>query len=125
MSRKNDYYKLAVPQSLKTIIPSVLYDFLLQVVSLINGKISLGSGEDNTSSGNIKGTYVNVATPAAPDEVFTIRHELGYIPIGYLVISRELDCADPYIAYTPTPDINTISFGCSSAGPINLKIWIF
>jgi hypothetical protein len=54
------------------------YDF---VQSAINGRLSFGDGTDID---NIKGKWVEFTSHATPDTEFTVTHDLGAIPVGFI-----------------------------------------
>lgn len=62
---------------------------LRSIIAKFNGAISLGNGSSGYRAGNIDAQYVDVFTPATPDEEFSVPHGLGRKPIGYDVVRRD------------------------------------
>lgn len=52
------------------------------------------------SSGNIKGTWINVTTPATPNTDFVVTHNLGSVPVGTDVKQKDSPC-DLYTGSVP------------------------
>lgn len=124
MSKNNDYYRLAVPQSLKSLIPSVLYDFLLQVVSLINGKLNIGNRDNSNINGNLQGAFVTIKTPPIPGDAFTVRHNLGYIPYNYIIVNSDQFTNNLYEDSAIKATTKDITFRVETENVI-MTIWIF
>jgi len=120
----NNSYRIAVPLALKTVISQTLYELLQQIAALLNGRISLGNGNNGTQSGNVVGRYIDVITPSTVNSDFTIKHDLKYVPSCYLVVSAEQNCAIPYLSPSlrPTTTDITLRVNTSSA---TIKLWIF
>src|ERR1700679_1392834 len=59
------------------------------LASIINGNISFGNG---SQSDNINGIWSSVTTPGTPNTNFTITHNLGRVPVGYIVMSKTAAC---------------------------------
>lgn len=57
-----------------------------QMANVINGRISFGDGED---ADNIDGVWANETAPAAPNTDFTVTHNMGRVPVGYLVTQSD------------------------------------
>ncbi len=55
-----------------------LWNFVQQA---LNGRLSFGDGTD---ADNIKGLWVSGTSHATPDTEFTVTHNLGQIPVGFL-----------------------------------------
>jgi hypothetical protein len=72
------------------------------LVSLvINGHIGFGDG---SKSDNIDGVWVSISTPGSINTDFTVTHNLGRVPVGYLAMTKSAAC-DLYngsIAWTST-----------------------
>lgn len=66
-------------------LPVRLVDILNRILAAINGGIQFGS----PSSGalNVAGFWKTGTTPGVADQEFTITHNLGYIPSGFIQIS--------------------------------------
>lgn len=64
-----------------------LKDIVLRLRMMVdNGHLGFGDG---TSTDNIFGTFVTYVSNAAPNTEDTITHNLGFVPIGYLVMSLD------------------------------------
>jgi hypothetical protein len=57
-----------------------------QTARVINGGISFGAG---TTKDNIDGAWVAVANTGAANTNFTVTHNLGRVPVGYLVMTKD------------------------------------
>lgn len=101
---------------------SPLYSLIVAIVNLLNGGISLGTGESQTFAGNVVGLYVDVLTPSVAGNDFTINHSLGYIPQCALVVRADRS-VNIYISSQAT-DTKTITLRASVAGA-TIKVWIF
>jgi len=71
---------------------SYLTGALRTIIEKFNGAISLGNGESGFRAGNIDAQYIDVFTPATPDEEFAVPHGLNRKPIGYDVVRRDIAC---------------------------------
>src|SRR5205823_11447248 len=60
-----------------------------RVSKLLNGGISFGNG---TQSDNVDGVWANIVTPGVADTDFTLTHNLGRVPVGYIVKSKSAAC---------------------------------
>jgi hypothetical protein len=69
-----------------------------QLASVFNGRIAFG----NPTSGadNLDGKWVTVITPVGFDHDFTVKHNLGRLPVGYLPMSKSSPC-DIYTGSVP------------------------
>jgi hypothetical protein len=63
---------------------------LRSIIAKFNGGISFGNGSSGYRAGNVNAQYVDVFTPATPDEEFSVPHGLGRKPIGYDVVRRDV-----------------------------------
>jgi hypothetical protein len=65
-----------------------------QLCSAVNGQLSFGTTSPNGTPlpGNMKGQMVITGTPVSPNVEFQVIHNLGYVPLGYLVIQRNANC---------------------------------
>jgi hypothetical protein len=59
-----------------------IYEALARV---INGQLSFGN---STSLDNISGYWFSGTTPGTPGTDFTLVHNLGRVPVGYLVFAK-------------------------------------
>jgi hypothetical protein len=60
-----------------------------QLAKTFNGSIGFGDG---TNADNISGAWANVVTPGTTNTDFTIAHNLGRLPVGYLVMEKSAPC---------------------------------
>lgn len=88
---------------------------------VINGHISFGDG---THTDNIDGVWSPVTAPVAPNTDFTVTHNLGRVPVGYLVMQKDraVDIYTGSVAATKTQI--TLRATVASA-VINLFIFLF
>lgn len=92
-----------------------------QLARVINGGISFGDG-GNEVSDNIDGVWENVADTGAADTDFTVTHNLGRIPNGWL--SVEQDKAGIYYLGSVTATETEITLKCSVAN-VAVRLFIF
>jgi hypothetical protein len=50
---------------------------------LLNGLLTFGDGTD---SDNIQGKWQSVSTPSTPGLEFAVQHDLGVVPVGFLIL---------------------------------------
>jgi hypothetical protein len=67
------------------------------VTLVINGHISFGDGINRD---NIDGNWANLTTPVAPNTDFVVNHNLGRLPVGYLVTYKDR-AVDVYTGSVP------------------------
>jgi len=72
-----------------------------QLVGIVNGRISFGDGD---LPDNIDGVWVEATTPTPADTNFTVVHNLGRLPVGYIVVKKSAACDvyDGSVAATET-----------------------
>lgn len=80
----SDFRYTKIPSDLVSLIRA-LRDQFKELARVINGNISLGDGTD---PGNIDGGWVSAVTDATPNTNFTVQHNLGRIPVGFLVVDK-------------------------------------
>jgi hypothetical protein len=68
-----------------------------------------------------KRVFIETTTPGA-DVEFTLKHGLNYVPIGFLVISKN-KAGDVYKSATPAT-VSTIALKCNVA-TVTIRIMIF
>lgn len=124
MSKNNNFFRLAVPPALKSEIPYVLYNFLLQVVSLLNGRISLGNKNNSNSSGNVSGRFITVKTPPVAGDAFTVKHDLGYVPYNYIIVNADQNYSNIYEDSSLKATVQDITFRVETEN-VTMTIWIF
>lgn len=68
--------------------PGDMSQFDFQNAKVLAGNVSFGSSTGNTGlDQNIEATKNFGTTPGTPDTEFVVPHNLGRLPIGYIVIS--------------------------------------
>lgn len=79
----------------------MLIEIWRSLTKVINGRISFGDG---TEADNIDGIWAAATTHVTPNTDFTVTHNLGRIPVGYLVVKKAAACDiyDGTIAATTT-----------------------
>jgi hypothetical protein len=87
-----------------------------QAAKAVNGNISFGNS--TSGSANIAGKWIPFTTVTGSDIILT--HNLGYLPTGYIVMSKSGFC-DFHDGTTPWT-ITTISIQASVAGVTG---WVF
>src|SRR6266404_674654 len=58
-------------------------------IQILNGNIGFGDG---TNLDNINGSWINVVAPVGANTDFTVNHNLGRLPVGYLVMQKDRAC---------------------------------
>lgn len=99
----NGYGMIALPTPLRTdadgSIPDgeliTLNQYLESLARKMNGKVSLGNGDDRSQSGNLDGQWITLVTPSGANTEFEVWHGLGRVAIGYL-IGRKTAACDVY-----------------------------
>ena len=61
-----------------------------QTAKIVNNHISFGSPATNPD--NIDGKWVPFNTGVTPNTDFTVTHNLGRLPVGYLVMNKNAAC---------------------------------
>lgn len=59
------------------------------LVNVLLGNVGFGDG---TNLDNINGFWAPVITPGAANTDFTITHNLGRVPVGYIVMTKSAAC---------------------------------
>jgi len=85
----------------KSHFQGMLAKYWQQLARIVNGNISFGDG---TTADNINGVFASAAVPGTPNTNFVITHNLGRIPVGYLVLGKTAagDIYDGTVAATKT-----------------------
>jgi len=91
-----------------------------QMARIVNGGLAFGDGINGIQD-NIDGMWINVATPGAANTNFTVTHNLGRIPTGYIVMRKDATCDiyDGSVAATVTQ--LTLK---STATGVNVRLFI-
>lgn len=87
----------------------------------LKGRIRFGSGVDGERGENISGEFQTFTTPTQTNFDFDVSHTLGALPIGYIVLSKNIAC-DLYNG-TTTHTTATMTFR-ASATTANLTIFL-
>ena len=58
---------------------------LEKVFLCLQGRVRFGSGADASEGENIKGQFQVIADTGSANTEFTVAHDLGAVPVGYLV----------------------------------------
>lgn len=73
--------------------PSEIDIDLKNICLALQGRIRFGPNLPNNNNGeNIMGQFVTYTTNSTPNTQDTVSHQLGSIPIGYIVISKSAAC---------------------------------
>jgi hypothetical protein len=72
-------------QSLNNFV-QMLKQIFVNFMFVLNGHIGFGEG---TLPDNIDGNWVNTTTPVAPNTDFTVDHNLGRLPVGYVPMQKD------------------------------------
>lgn len=70
-----------------------------------------------------KTAFASVTAPATPDEEFSIEHGLGYVALGFIVMSKDR-AADVYLSDGTAGTDSVIYLKCDTADAV-LKILVF
>src|SRR5208282_6099789 len=98
---------------------SMLQKILQRWAVIINGNLSFGDGVE---SDNISGAWVSVSTPGTPNTDFTVTHNLGRIPVGYLPMSKAA-ATDVYTGSVPAT-ATQLTLRATATG-VAIKLFIF
>lgn len=79
-----------------------------QITQSLNGGLGFGNG---TERDNFDGRWFGVTTPATPDTSFVFTHNLGRVPVGFLIFDKD-KAGDVYRVSSTT---TTITLRCSVA----------
>jgi len=88
------------------------------ITSVLNGQVSFGNGTDVD---NLQGRWVNTISPAVANTDFTVDHNLGRVPVGFIVISVDKAA----VIYTGTIAWTTTQMTLkASAATVALRIFV-
>ena len=82
-----DFTNIAPTKGALDAFASMLQKVYRNLVGVINGRISFGDG---SNADNIDGVWGTVTTPGTANTDFSISHNLGRVPVGYLVVTRDI-----------------------------------
>ena len=74
---------------LSSTLATLMYLSIQGLMNRFNGLISLGTCAHGHRAGNLDAETIHWHTPVTADIEFEVPHELGRIPVGYEVISRD------------------------------------
>lgn len=92
-----------------------------QLARIVNGQISFGDSL-NSISDNIAGTWVSTTTPAVANTDFTVVHNLGRLPSGWIVAMQD-KAASIYLGTLPSTETE-LTLKCSVAS-VAVRLFIF
>jgi hypothetical protein len=84
-----DFTTIAPSQRALDTFVLMLRKIYVNLASAFNGNIGFGDG---TLTDNLNGAWASPVTPGAVNTDFTVTHNLGRIPVGYLVMSKSAAC---------------------------------
>ena len=68
---------------------NLLDDDINALFNLSHSRVRFGSGSDGARGENISGTFQVFTSNAVADTEDTIAHEIGAVPIGFIVVNRD------------------------------------
>lgn len=84
VSNKTD---LNIPDRVTNYLDSIDTDITTLFLAM-QGRIAFGSGGDGVRGENISGEFQVVTDTGSADTEFTVTHNLGAVPIGYIVMKN-------------------------------------
>lgn len=97
----------------------MLSQYWLRLITIINGQIGFGNG---VTKDNLNLAWGNVVTPGAPNTDFGVVHNLGRVPVGYIVVSKSA-AVDVYTG-SVAATITTLTLRATVAG-VAIRVMIF
>ena len=88
----------------------VVKRYVERIANILNGQVWFGDG---TNLDNMRGRWINTTTPVAANTDFTVAHNLGRVPVGWLVFSQ--DKAGSIYLGTIVADNNDITLKASAS----------
>lgn len=107
--------KLAEDGSVPPLEVSRLADTLQQVLSILAGGLSFGTGQSSYIGGNVKAQFVDYVFTAAATS-YSIPHGLGAVPIGFLVVLSDRACNVYDANFGAAWGTNIVTLTCDTAG---------
>ena len=91
-----------------------------EISRVVNGLIWFGSVADGRQ--NMDGVTLNTNTPGGADTNFTLTHNLGRVPVGFIVVNQDKGA----VTYrgTVTWTETQLTLKCNTA-TVNLTIFVF
>ena len=66
-----------------------LQETISNLIANFNGSISFGDGSQGSKVGNLNAVYAKIVTPAVANQEFSLKHELGRIPVGFDISMKD------------------------------------
>lgn len=107
--------RLAEDGSVPPLEVSRLADTLQQVLSILSGGLSFGTGRSSYIGGNIKSQFVDYVFTAAGTS-YAIPHGLGAVPIGFLIVLFDRACRVYDGNFGAAWGAQTVTLTCDTAG---------
>lgn len=86
------------------------------IINCLNGRVRFGLGTSGNNGENISGKFLTIVSNAIANTESTFTHNMGSIPVGYLVIGQDKAGSLFQLKNTGTAWTNsTISLKCSVA----------
>jgi len=93
---------------------------ITNIINCLKGNVRFGDGNNGSGGENINGQWAVFTTPATPNSEFIIAHEIGAMPVGWLVVAKN-KAADLYTGVGKWTD-NLAYFKCTVAS-VNFRIF--
>jgi len=55
----------------------------------LQGRVRFGDGTDGNSGENISGQFINITSHASADTEFAVAHNIGVVPVGFIVLYQD------------------------------------
>lgn len=86
------------------------------VFTCLQGRVRFGPGTSGNAGENIQGTFLTIVTNVTPNTESTFTHNMGSIPVGYLITGQDKAGSLYQLSGTGTAwTSSTISLKCSVA----------
>lgn len=86
------------------------------VMTCLQGRVRFGPGTSGNAGENIQGTFLTIVTNGVANAESTFTHNIGSIPVGYLILAQDKAGSLYQLAATGTAwTSTTISLKCSVA----------
>ena len=121
--QKPDEIALGKGDQLNPFSVVALRDVVNQIADRMNGGVTFGNGSTASQAGNVDAVYATAITPGVANTEFTLKHELGRIPIGFHTTMN----TTPGSVYASRPQSWTatqVYLKCSAASA-NITVMLF